>query len=274
MNIPSDSYYLAFARDLVLRAGRRARRMVDSLELQIKSNRSLVTNADFDVQTLLYDAVQQKFPDHAFLGEEAGPADPVRGDEEWIWITDPIDGTDAFASRLPAWGVSLALFYRGQPLVGAFYQPATDELYTASMQSESLLTLYPDSPEERQIPLHVNPDPAFDNRTLFLVPSDFNRLWTSDFMGKHRSLGSVAAHMCVVSRGAGVGAIMNPKIWDIAASSLILTRAGGHLLTFESGEPLELKDYLDRHRMPWIMAVSNPEVYRSVKRVFTARRPL
>src|SRR5690606_22947741 len=45
------------------------------------------------------------------------------------WILDPIDGTRAFISGLPTWGVLIGLYHDGRPLIGVMDQPYLDERY-------------------------------------------------------------------------------------------------------------------------------------------------
>ena len=267
----SDEYFLAFARDLATRAGRMALEKFRRSSGWLKDNESLVTEVDLDVQKLIERSIREKFPDHAFLGEEMGLDARPGGLDEWLWVVDPIDGTESFASGLPVWGVSIALFHRGQPRVGVFYMPVTGELYHATAGQEAMLTLLPRTASEDDRFIHVNPDPEFHTRALFLVSSDFHRIWKSDFPGKQRTLGSIAAHQCIIARGAGLAAIMRPRLWDIAASALILMQAGGEIVEFETGRPVTFSDYFDGSRLPWIVAVAGRTVYDQLKPLVASR---
>jgi myo-inositol-1(or 4)-monophosphatase len=69
------------------------------------------------------------FPDFSIIGEEAGTT-PGRSDASWV--IDPIDGTKAFISGFPTWGILLGLLQGERPLVGLMHQPATGELFIGS----------------------------------------------------------------------------------------------------------------------------------------------
>src|SRR5690606_32921375 len=76
------------------------------------------------------------YPDHAFLGEETGshPAqNGASGDQaEYQWIIDPLDGTTNFIHGFPVYAVSIALAQRGQVTQAVIYDPARNEMFTAS----------------------------------------------------------------------------------------------------------------------------------------------
>lgn len=267
-------YHLAFARHLVVRAGQIAMKHFRQSQPWMKDNRSPVTEADIQVESMIRAEINRRFPDHLFLGEERATGNEVPGNSEFIWITDPIDGTGAFSSGLPVWGVSLALFHATQPVVGVFYQPVTGELFHATEDSEAMFTLRPGAMDEENRNIHVNTDPELTGQSLFLVPSNFHRYFTSDYPGKQRTLGSVAAHLAVVARGAGVASIQAPSLWDIAATSLVLARAGGVLRCLESGQPLSFANFLNGDfRMPWSIAASSDAVFERVRSTLTPRKP-
>lgn len=266
----SNEYFLAFARDLVLRAGVMAMKNFQlGVGNWIKENKTLVTQVDLDIQNMLRREIRSSFPDHGFLGEEVllggGDPGPNPVEAEWLWVADPIDGTEAYTSGLPVWGISLALLYQGEPVAAVFYQPVTEELYHAEEASESMLTLHPGKAYELNRAISVNTDPGIDNRSLFLVNSDTHRFWISDFPGKQRILGSVAAHQCIVARGAAVATLMRAKIWDIAASALIVSRAGGVTLDYHTGEPISFKPYLETKRMPLMITAASSFVSEKIK---------
>jgi len=50
---------------------------------------------------------------------------------EYIWVCDPLDGTGMYVNHIPVFVFSLALVYKGQPIVGVVYNPNEDKMYTA-----------------------------------------------------------------------------------------------------------------------------------------------
>ena len=93
-----------------------------------------VTEADRACERSLRTAIKTSYPEHGLLGEEFG----FESGNGLSWVMDPIDGTRAFVSGLLHWGVLLALFDGSAPLLGAMYQPYTDELFFAGNQDAYL----------------------------------------------------------------------------------------------------------------------------------------
>lgn len=87
-----------------------------------------VTIADRNVETALRTIIEAEFPDHGILGEEF---DRKAGDGIHEWVIDPIDGTRAFISGLPVWGILCGLTVNGVATSGMMAQPYTGELYCA-----------------------------------------------------------------------------------------------------------------------------------------------
>ena len=69
-----------------------------------------VTAADRGVEALIRAGLGRAWPDSPIQGEEEGF---TPGASEWSWIIDPIDGTRAFISGVPAWGILLGLLKAG-----------------------------------------------------------------------------------------------------------------------------------------------------------------
>lgn len=89
-----------------------------------------VTDADEAAERAMRALITRGFPEHSVLGEEYGGE---LASEGYQWILDPIDGTRAFISGLPTWGVLIGLYYEGRPLIGVMDQPFMGERYRGWM---------------------------------------------------------------------------------------------------------------------------------------------
>jgi histidinol phosphatase-like enzyme (inositol monophosphatase family) len=88
-----------------------------------------VTEADRLTESYLRRELSRLFPDTEVVGEEAG----VTGQSGRVrWMIDPIDGTKAYLSGLPLWGVLLGLMIDGEPVAGWCRQPYLDETFGAA----------------------------------------------------------------------------------------------------------------------------------------------
>ncbi len=85
-----------------------------------------VTAADRGVEALIRARLGAVYPDSPIMGEEEGF---TPGTSEWSWIIDPIDGTRAFITGVPAWGILLGLLRGGRPVGGIVHQPYLGETF-------------------------------------------------------------------------------------------------------------------------------------------------
>ena len=96
----------------------------------IKSDLSPVTIADREAEQVLRARIRQSFADHAILGEEEGEDAATEG-AAVRWIVDPIDGTKAFVTGVPLYGVLVGVEVEGVASVGVIYIPATGDMIAA-----------------------------------------------------------------------------------------------------------------------------------------------
>ncbi len=85
-----------------------------------------VTAADREIETALRHSIEQRYPGHGIIGEEHGIKEGV---EALQWVIDPIDGTRAFITGMPAWGIMLGLVDAGEPRLGVVHQPFIGETF-------------------------------------------------------------------------------------------------------------------------------------------------
>lgn len=88
-----------------------------------------VTRADREVEAYLRGELGRRCPDFGIVGEEEGT---TQGPSEINWVIDPIDGTKAFISGFPTWGILVGLQQDERVLAGLMHQPATGELFYGS----------------------------------------------------------------------------------------------------------------------------------------------
>ena len=88
-----------------------------------------VTEADRAAETAMRAHLARARPQDAILGEEEGASPGTSG---LTWVLDPIDGTRAFMSGAPTWGVLIALCDENGPRLGVIDQPWTGERFVGS----------------------------------------------------------------------------------------------------------------------------------------------
>ncbi|WP_299689285.1 inositol monophosphatase family protein [Hydrocarboniphaga sp.] len=100
----------------------------DTLQIEHKGRNDFVTNVDRGAEAEIIKLVHKAYPMHAILGEEGGKI----GENEVVWIIDPLDGTTNFLHRLPHFAVSIGIQIKGVLTHGVIYAPCTQDLYVAS----------------------------------------------------------------------------------------------------------------------------------------------
>ena len=85
-----------------------------------KADESPVTQADRECESALRKLIAETFPDHGIIGEEFGTE---RGDADFVWVLDPLDGTRAFITGRPLFGTLIALLHHDKPVMGIIDMP-------------------------------------------------------------------------------------------------------------------------------------------------------
>ena len=126
MTEPTLNNLLEVAMGAAYLAGRRTLAYFNAgVAVETKADQTPVTIADRQAEQIIRDAIGRTFPDHAVLGEEAGLA---KGNPDYLWIIDPIDGTKSFIHGVPLYGVLIGVEVHGRPSVGVIYIPPLDEM--------------------------------------------------------------------------------------------------------------------------------------------------
>jgi myo-inositol-1(or 4)-monophosphatase len=227
------SEHKSFARMLAMESGELIKRYFEGADVAVdlKRDKSPVTAADREAELLMREHVKRRFPSHGIVGEEYGSENETA---EWVWIFDPIDGTNSFIHRVPLFGTLIALLHRGAPVLGLIHQPILGQLMEGD-GAETVLNGRPVRMRER----------ALSDATLLC--SDFTHI------EKQRPAGFAELHSKVkltrtwgdcygyLLLAAGLADIMldpwmNP--WDVAALIPIVRGAGGVITGWEGGDAL------------------------------------
>ncbi|MFN3974624.1 MAG: inositol monophosphatase family protein [Dehalococcoidia bacterium] len=232
--LPADQVALSLA----LQAGRTLRqRFGGPLHIASKGPKDLVTEVDNQVERQVLEALRREFPDFGLMAEETAQALP---DEEWAWILDPLDGTRNFARGIPFFCVSLALAWRGQPVVGVIYDPLRDEAFHAVAGRGARLNEVPIGVSRKPdlasciIGCDISTYDTLGVRTLDLLAQVFPRV-----MGG-RTMGSAALGFAYTAAGrTDLYFHLRLRPWDVAAGLVLVKEAGGIATNFQ-GQPATL----------------------------------
>ncbi|MCX7877299.1 MAG: inositol monophosphatase [Ignavibacteria bacterium] len=200
-----------------------------------KSYNDLVTEADYQSEKKITEIISNNFPSHNILGEEGGNRNL---ESDFLWIIDPLDGTVNFAHGIQLFCVSIALEFRREIIMGVVYSPLTNELFFAEKGKGAFLNDVPikvSKTESLKDALLVTGFPygAKDN-----IGNCIDHFVNFVKLGLPiRRLGSAAMDICYLACGRFDGfweVNLNP--WDVAASVLIASEAGGKVTDFTGRE--------------------------------------
>ncbi len=207
------------------------------LTVQLKSDNSPVTEADLKASQLLELELPNiaKFP---VLSEENTPNHHEWLDWETYWLIDPIDGTKHFINQTGDFCICIALIHQNHAVFGLIYQPTRETAWLAQsgeavVQKYQHKTLSPLSPQAKpQITTATLSSCTLTEKMQTLMESTF-----SEYRWYQR--GSALKYVDIVEGKASI----YPKMWDTcewdsAAGQCLLECAGGQVIHFDTGQPL------------------------------------
>jgi myo-inositol-1(or 4)-monophosphatase len=245
----------AFAINAIREAGQVAMANFGKGRGTQKFDQGLVTRAELEISLQFQKELNNQYPDHLMFTSKSLDTAYTHDNRRYLWIFDPIDGVDNYQAGIPIWGMSLALLENFWPVFGAFFMPATGDLFHARAGGDGYWG------EDR---LQMTDDRTIDDESLMFTFSRFHRHYASRFPGKIRNLGCTGAHLCYVAMGrADVAVTANESFQDLAATRMIVEAAGGRLYK-ASGEKFYLNDYLNGERIEEHLLVTTPSHIPSV----------
>lgn len=226
-------------------AGQHAMEEINFIKATIKNAQELVTHADSQCQQIIIDRIKETYPDHGFIAEEGSQGklfkQSPRGDRQIWWAIDPIDGTNNYAHGLLLFTISVAALYENEPIVGVIFEPATDSMFTAVKGREAQLngrriTASQDTIDEySSIGMDSHFEKGLPNWAIHIIKQT-----------RYRNLGSTALQMAYVAKGSLIATIAHtPKLWDLAAGTVINEAAGAIVTDWQGGKifPADLENY-------------------------------
>ena len=208
---------------------------LESLTITSKGRNDFVTEVDRAAEAEIIAIIRKHYPNHAFLAEESGRS----GDDETLWIIDPLDGTTNFLHGFPVFAVSIACQQRGRLEHAVVYDPMRGELFTSTRGGGSHL----DSRRMR----------VSKQRTLegALISTGFPYRANSRFIDPYLQMLKVVMQQTAGARRPGAAALdlayvaagradaffeIGLSPWDTAAGTLLIQEAGGRIGTLTGGE--------------------------------------
>lgn len=192
-----------------------------------KGGGDFALDADIESEKLILAGIRKHYPTHDILTEESKHKHVT---SNYLWVIDPLEGTLNYAHKLPLWGVNVAVFQNGEPIVGVFYAPKLKELYHAAKGKGAFL-----NGKRIKVSKEANIMRSFFGGTA-------KHLASLNLSGHLlRNLGCCCLELAYVARGL-FGArikLRGTDSYGYGAGSILVTEAGG-TITDTRGKPWKL----------------------------------
>jgi myo-inositol-1(or 4)-monophosphatase len=210
-----------------------------------KHDGTRVTAVDLSISKTVFDELRKKFPDDQYFSEETEPGGaPIPLTSEFVWIIDPVDGTNNYALGVPVCAISLALLQHGVPVCGFIYDLGTRTL----LHGGPGIGLFADGAPIGRHTAHkgdtkiVAMHSPIDPRHMPVVNAVLESY-------KLRAYGSGALHLAYVALGR-IDACLDftVRVWDIAAAAAFCAVTGVETW-YLNGDVFPMKAF-DLHMKP------------------------
>jgi len=255
--------------NIAVRAARNAGEVIirslnrlESLTITSKGRNDFVSEVDHAAEQEIIKVIHKHYPNHAILAEESGRS----GENDTVWIIDPLDGTTNFLHGFPTFCVSIACQHKGRLEHGVVYDPISQEIFTATRGAGAHL-------DNRRI--RVSKQRTLEGALLSTgFPYRANMRYIDSYLGMLRSVmentagvrrpGSAALDLAYVAAGRTdayweIG--LSP--WDTAAGTLLVQEAGGLIGTLTGGE----------YRQGGNVVAGSPKIYTALLELLAPHVP-
>ena len=206
------------------------------LMLRHKGYKEIVTNCDIASENAITEFLLEKYPSAQAFSEEIGE---ISGEDEIVFIIDPIDGTHNLIHNIPFYAISIGVYSMGKPFGGMIYLPEFDDyLYAvrgegAYLNGNKITCSGTAKLKDAMV--------AYDNQFHKHKSMLKNLLPLVEHCFTLRIFGSACVDLCNVARGYIDARIFHrTKAVDFAAGHVIIEEAGGKVSDFQ-GRPVTLK---------------------------------
>jgi myo-inositol-1(or 4)-monophosphatase len=249
---------LQFALDTSYEAGEiliKFQKERQELLITDKGTDGIASEADQKSEDFILEEIGSNYPDHEILSEEDYSKNKMElsvksssaKEIEYLWVIDPLDGTNNFVNGIPIYAVSIALLHYGEAVVGVVYNPTSGECFHATKGNGAYLidfrinpfkkySLFHKENDKEMVECIFSPAPTYAKEKTF---EEQLSVFKKNILGCRavRRLGSAALELCYVANGNFDGYWeKHLKPWDVAAAGLICQEANVQLTDFNGQE--------------------------------------
>ncbi len=246
---------------LVSQAGSEILRVASgALAARQKSDATPVTAADEASEAILLAGLARLLPGIGVVSEEAAArTTPSRPGDTFI-LVDPLDGTREILAGRDEYTVNVAIIHQGRPVTGVLASPARGLIWLGARDNPSAVLRLRAGDEPARAERKAICARAFSSeRPVALVSRSHLDAETEKFLARwphieKRSCGSALKFGLLAQGEADVYPRLAPTSeWDIAAGDVILTGAGGCVVT-PDGQPVRYGQSERHFRVPAFVA--------------------
>jgi myo-inositol-1(or 4)-monophosphatase len=204
-----------------------------------KGRGNYVTETDLAAEDAILKALREGFPEVPVLSEET-ENEVASWDKGWLWVVDPIDGTNNFARGIPSFCVNIALCRDGEPVLGLTSQPVTDAEFFATkggglfVNGEKAVV----SPVGELADSLMGIGLGYDYERSKMLLGMLSDMWPAVMM--LQNIGTAALGLAYAASGRFdlyVHSLLFP--WDMAAG-IVQVREGGGVVLDRQGGPISI----------------------------------
>jgi len=208
-------------------------------KVNFKKKHEIVTDADKKADLLITKTIKNTFPHHNILSEETLHK---KTNDKYLWVVDPLDGTNNYAHKIPLFAVCIALAENKNIKVGVVYLPYFKEMFWAVknngayLNNKKIITSKTmDIKNSFVVKCH-----GYDKKEQALDHKIFAGVDKAS--GSTRRIGCAGYELAKTAEGQlDGGYIIGTRPWDSAAGALIVKEAKGEVTNFK-GEDWDLFD--------------------------------
>ena len=209
------------------------RKLGQDVENKLEGGFDPVTLADRGIEQAMREVLAVRRAKDGIYGEEFGQSDGV---SEFTWVLDPIDGTRAYISGLPTWGVLIAVGGSEGPQIGIIDQPFIGERFIGTSSGAEWIR------GDERVQLNVRNCASLAEATLFTTFREvgttverlaFERVRDQVKLARYGvdcyAYGLIAAGQADLVIEAGL------KAYDVQGPIAVIQAAGGIVTNWQGG---------------------------------------
>ncbi len=209
----------------------------NGLKIQIKADKTPVTDADLEVNKILTERISLLTPNIPIISEENSNNKNIK-ELKNFWLIDPIDGTKDYIDNRDEFTLNAGLIINNRPLIGIVTAPGKKRIFYAYSKSNSYELVNDNeinlSTKKKEVSTEIKAV-SYANK----LRNDILEIHKSNNITYYQKMKS-SYKFCVVAAGEFDLYAAEPRAseWDIAAGHAILEHSGGQVTDFDGNEIL------------------------------------